>query len=115
MTKGNKRERREGRRRKGHRICICQEVGGGAVTHKVVSNLVSSLVKDSWVSSAVREKGDWLFTNSFTQQTFIECLLCVKHGVAKWRKMLSSFVYLKDCGLLRVKSIEKCHRLWLLE
>lgn len=31
-------------------------------------------------------EGDWLFTDPFTQQTFIECLLCVKYGIAKGRK-----------------------------
>lgn len=60
-------------------------------------------------------EGDRLFTDSFTQQTFIECLLCVKHGVAKWRK--DTFLYLKEpwsIDRLKSRGAAQCHRLWLL-
>lgn len=90
----------------------------GAVTHKVVSNLVSSLVKGSWVSSAVREKVTGCSLSPFTQQTFIECLLCVKHSVAKLGPRVEVRHFILPQGTMSIKDknhgIDQCHRPWLL-
>ena len=51
----------------------------GAVSHKVVSNLVSSLVKDSRVSSAMREK----VTDVRLSNKHLLSVYCVPSGVAK--------------------------------
>lgn len=114
MTKGNKRERREGRRRKGHRICICQEVGGDGDTQSGFK-LSKQPCKGQMGFKSSAGEGDWLFIDSFTQQTFIECLLGVKHGVAKWRKDTSLF-YLKEPWSIEGEHhrADQCHRLWLL-
>lgn len=64
-------------------------------------------------------EGDWSFLYPFTQQTFIECLLCAKHSVAKCgpRVEIRHFFYPKEPWFIRMKTMElinvtECGIIW---
>lgn len=76
------------------------------LSHKVVSNLVSSLAKDSRVSSTAREK----VTGVHLPNKHLLSVYCVPSSVAKWRLRVETRHFFStqggSHGILRMKTVE---------
>lgn len=97
VTKGNKADMRGYEEKKATKYAPTKMLEGGS-SKQSVFNLSFHRLKDIWVSNAGRGKINHSFIHPFTQQTFIECLLCAGHDARKWKHGQGSGIGMPGAG-----------------